>query len=179
MIAVAAAVALSVALTPADRFLDELRCALARGDRTAVARMFEYPAMIVARGARVPVQDVSTLIKVYDLAFPPELQGVIAMARVKRDAKTPHPYGVVVDGSSLMIGNAWLWARRVGAQYRIARIILPDAWVTIGSGAVTPPQRIELQRRQASTLLSGALNPYEMQSYIVARSKDRSSRSAY
>lgn len=165
-------VALAVGPSAAERFLDDLQRAVARGDKPAVAAMFEYPATIITSGARVPVLDRRSLIRLYAVAFPPEMQGVIAMARVPQVGQPPPVYRVALDGEGLTIGSAWIWARRTGGRFRIVRMIVPSNWVVIGNApAAPPPRRVRLLAGQSSALLSGTLRPFEVQSYVVWAAK--------
>lgn len=148
----------------AERFLADLQHALARQDKPAVAALFEYPAMVLASGLRMPVADRATLVKMYDIVFPPALQGVVAMARVARAGQPAPVYGVALNDDSLVVGLSWIFARRANGRYRITRVVPPG-------GMAMPLRRITFKAGQASALFSGTLIPYEMQSYIIAAAK--------
>jgi hypothetical protein len=161
------ALALGADVSPAGAFLSALQRAVARHDRAAVAGLFEYPAMIITSGARIPVLDRASMARLFAVAFPPEMQGVVAMARLSGAGGSAPEYRVTVAGDSLTIGRSLIWAHRTGGRYRIVRIMVPSGWVTIGAAsAPAPPQRI-LVRPGQSALFSGTLRPFEVQSYVI------------
>ena len=158
-------------LAAADLFLRDLQGAVGRQDRRAVAALFEYPATVLTSGARIPVLNAAALVQIYDVAFPPEMQGVISLAGVARPGEPPPVYRVTVAGGGLSLGKSWLWARFDGRRYRISRMIVPSGWVAIGAARVEGPERIVLRSGQASALFSRTLNPYEVRSYVLWAAK--------
>jgi hypothetical protein len=56
----------------------ELQQDVARDDRAAVSRLIRYPLLVFAGGVRIPIDDVASLLAVYDSVFSPAVKAVIA-----------------------------------------------------------------------------------------------------
>jgi len=152
-----------------EAFLDELQRAVGRHDRRAVAAMIQYPLTAFAGGFPVPVRDPAALIELYDAFFTPELETVIALTGVARGGQQAPPYPIQTMPGGMMIGAGLLWAHRVGTGFKITRISLPSS---LAGGRGRPePRRVLFRAGQRSAQFSGALTPYQIQSYVIRAMK--------
>jgi len=138
----------------ADVFVGELRRAVARRDRTAVAAMAQYPMRVLAGGLPIPVSDRAALAKMYDLFFPPEMR-----CAIERGAVTESSEG-------LSIGGGTVWAQRTGAGIKITRMTVRGS-SSGGPAKPRPTERVMFRAGQPATRLSGTLVRDDVQSYVV------------
>ncbi|HZP48355.1 MAG TPA: hypothetical protein VFB07_07475 [Vicinamibacterales bacterium] len=171
-LAIAATLAMQGGLdrTAVDRFVAELRRAVAAGDRAAVAARVQYPITVFAGGMRIPIADAAALGQSYAVIFTSALTSAIA-----RDAP-------IVSGDTATIGAGAIEIRRIGGALEITRITVPvggggaaarsDAR---GRGASPPadaaPDRIGIDVGRAQR--AGSLAPGARASYVVFVPKNR------
>src|SRR5262245_28482513 len=60
-----------------EPFLRRLRAAVDSGDRRAVAALVRYPATLLASGFNIPLKDPAEVVRLYHLAFTPEMRCAI------------------------------------------------------------------------------------------------------
>src|SRR5688572_25783285 len=59
-------------------FVAELRQAIAREDRAAVAALVEYPLTVFAGSMRIPIRDAAAMVESYPVVFADALKAAIA-----------------------------------------------------------------------------------------------------
>jgi hypothetical protein len=59
----------------------------AKSDRRSVARMVRYRLVVDAGGMSVPIVDQATLLKLWDVAFPPDVRCFIEQSAVPRPGR--------------------------------------------------------------------------------------------
>jgi hypothetical protein len=156
--------------------LGELRTAISRDDRAAVAAMIEYPINVLAGGMRIPMPTAADLIRNYDVVFSPSLKAVIAQAAVATAGRPSPAYRINITGTVATVAGDLLWLQPVGTSLKITRItepLTPPA-ATVADAPAKPsraPRRLTLSVGQ--TQLSGTLSAGGRDSYIVAAAKNQ------
>ena len=156
--------------------LGELRSAINRDDRTAVAAMIEYPINVLAGGMRIPMPNAAELIRNYDVVFSPSLKAVIAQAAVAVAGRPAPAYRINISDAVATVGGDLLWLQRSGGSLKITRITAPltPPAPTVAEAHTKPeraPKRLALTIGQ--TQVSGTLAPGGRDSYIVSAVKNQ------
>jgi hypothetical protein len=167
MVTLVLAIAVSSAAptSAAETFLAQLQRAVAGQDRRAVAALVQFPLLQVTGILRVPIANLAQLVERYDNCFTPEIRAMIGLSGIARRGSPRPAHPIVVSPDGLTMGNGAVWAKRVGASYRVARVIVPPEWLT--RPHIRDAQRIPFRSGQASALRSGRLAALEAQSYLV------------
>ena len=155
-------------------FLGELRRAVARDDRTAVASLVQYPLTVLAGDLRISIKDAAALVTSYDVVFTPALKTVVAQAAIRAAGKPAPVYPVTITDREVTIGDELIRLQPVGGVLKITRIREPLVLRSGGAGAGAAerePKRLSL--RIGQTQLSGALTPGGRDEYIVSTTKNQ------
>jgi hypothetical protein len=87
----------------AEAFLRELQDAVAKSDKTSVARLVQFPIEVFLLKKKT-IRTASEFVKNYDLVIYPELKDVLSKAT---------PKTLFARGEGVMIGRGELWFGRV------------------------------------------------------------------
>src|SRR5687767_103425 len=151
----------------AEAFARRLVQALARRDRTAVAAMVRYPAMVLAGGFNIPVLDRATALHLYDLVFTAELRCLLEQSGLRRAGQPAPKYPIRVDAAGAAFGDGRIRAEQTEGGLKITRIVVPPA-----SGLAPPPaskpQRVAFRWGQTEAQYAGRLYGDGVDSYLVS-----------
>jgi hypothetical protein len=156
--------------------LGELRRAISRDDRPAVAAMIEYPINVLAGGMRIPMANDGELIRNYDVVFSPSLKAVIAQAAVPVAGRPSPAYRINISDTVATVGGDVLWLQPSGGSLKITRITEPLTPPAPAAGEAHAKPEHATKRLALSigqTQLSGALAPGGRDSYIVSAIKNQ------
>lgn len=144
------------------RFVADLRTASAQDNRPAVAAMMRYPLEVMAGGLKIPVNDATAFVGLYQTIMTPAMKAVIARARVPAAGQTIQ--GVRVGAGGLVSFEDALVVAPVGGGFRVTRLSVP-----LGARAAppgTPVARRLTFRVGRPTQVSGSLDPGGRDDYV-------------
>jgi len=158
-----------------ERFVAELRRALAADDRQAVASLVQFPANVWAGGFRLPMPDAQALLAQYDAIFTSGMKTILASGVVERRAP-----------DVLTLGGGAIEAAQVDGRLRITRISVltaprevdgatassaagaPTSAGAGGAGAATrQTRRLTFRAGQRSAQWADTVGARETDSYVV------------
>lgn len=148
----------------AEAFRQKLLDALATSDRHSVARMVRYRLVVDAGGMAVPIVDQATLLKLWDVAFPPEVRCLIEQSAVPRVGSVPAKYAIGVDAGGMFIGDGRIRVDRGADGLKITRIILPPGY---GASLAGKPRRVIFRWGKGQNVYSGRLSADNVDVYLV------------
>lgn len=144
------------AQSPVQPFLVELNRELQSGDRTAVASRMRYPVIVSIGGIRMPFQSSGSLVERYDDIFTRELRDLLS--RTPAIVETPEGFSVATNLLSIV---------RVGAELKIAGIVVPPSEARAVPAVPREPRRIGLRAGPNPTRFAGLLPTGVVDTYIV------------
>src|SRR5262245_9385455 len=153
----------------AETFRQNLVDALAKSDRRSVARMVRYRLVVDAGGMMVPIVDQATLLKLWDVAFPPEVRCLIEQSAVPRAGQAPPKYVSRVDAGGMLIGDGRIRVERGVDGLKITRITLPPGY---GSGLAGKPRQVLFRWGKGQNAYAGRLSADNVDVYLVNARKD-------
>jgi hypothetical protein len=133
-----------------ETFLSQLKTAVRRDDRAAVASLIEFPIIVRMAGVRLPFATSTALLDRYDDIFTPEMRAAIDR----------------VDLNTFVI-------EQVKGRYRLTSITVPPHEDAVGSTspshAATPhgPRRITVRAGPRPTQFAGSLAPGVTDTYLL------------
>jgi hypothetical protein len=136
-------------------FVSRLQQAVDQHDARSVAALVRFPVTVLIGGWRIPVNDASTLLGVYDELFTPRLRCQIAQKPAIQ---------VAVDGVSLAGGA--IWAQIDRGQFKVQRLIVPPSSVPRRTRQQSRPVAFTDPRYPAR--YAGTLVQDDVDSYVVA-----------
>jgi hypothetical protein len=148
-----------------EHFLKRLQSAVDSGDRRAVSTLVRYPATLLASGFNIPVKDSSELIRMYHLAFTPEMRCAIVNSRLGSSGKQAAK--VTTTGDGAIIASGLVWAQKDGDTFKITRLIAPPAVPharPVRQRAVFLESKVE----PPSARYSGVLGRDDVDVYVIA-----------
>jgi hypothetical protein len=148
----------------AEAFRQKLVAALAKSDRQSVARMVRYRLVVDAGGMAVPIVDQATLLKLWDVAFPPEVHCLIEQSAVPRAGQSPPKYAIRVDAGGMFLGDGRIRVDRGADGLKITRIILPPGY---GSGLAGKPRQVLFRWGKGQNAYAGRLSADNVDVYLV------------
>ena len=153
-----------------EAFRRRLLDAFARADRRAVAGMVRYRLVVDAGGLMVPVVDPATLIKMWDVVFPPEVRCMIEQSAMPRAGQPPPKYAIGVDSGGASFGSGRLRIDRGADGLKISRLVLPPGY---GSGLAGKPRQVLFRWGKGLAAYRGRLSADNVDVYLVqARAGD-------
>ena len=156
--------------TDVEAFRGRLLDAFARGDRRAVAGMVRYRLVVDAGGLMVPVVDSATLIKMWDVVFPPEVRCMIEQSAMPRAGQPPPKYAIRVDAGGGSFGDGRVRIDRGKDGLKIARLVLPPGY---GSSLAGKPRQVLFRWGKGTNVYRGRLSADNVDVYLVqARAGD-------
>ncbi len=167
------------------KVVGELRGAISRDDRAAVAALIEYPINVIAGGMRIPMPNAAELIRNYDVVFQPSLKAVIAQAAVPVAGRPSPAYRINISDTVASVAGDVIWLQPSGGSLKITRITEPIAppaptladapGPAAANAQPTPGQRAprRLALTVGQTQMSGTLPPGGRESYIVSAAKNQ------
>jgi len=147
----------------AEAFRQKLVDALAKSDRRSVAGMVRYRLVVDAGGMAVPIVDQATLLKLWDVAFPPEVRCLIEQSAIARAGHAPK-YAIRVDTGGMFLGDGRIRVDRGADGLKITRIILPPGY---GSGLGGKPRQVVFRWGKGQNAYSGRLSADNVDVYLV------------
>jgi hypothetical protein len=154
----------------AETFRQKLVDALAKADRRGVARMVRYRLVVDAGGMAVPIVDQATLLKLWDVAFPPEVRCLIEQSAVPRSGQASPKYAIRVDAGGMSLGDGRVRVDRGADGLKITRISLPPGY---GSGLGGKPRQVLFRWGKGTNAYAGRLSADNVDVYLVhARTGD-------
>jgi hypothetical protein len=142
----------------AETFRQRLLDALARNDRNAVARMVRYRLVVDAGGLMVPVVDATTLVRMWDVVFPPEVRCMVEQSTI------------AVDAGGASLGDGRMRIDRGADGLKITRLVLPPGY---GSGLAGKPRQVLFRWGKGLATYRGRLSADNVDVYLVqARAGD-------
>jgi hypothetical protein len=142
----------------AETFRQRLLDALARNDRNAVARMVRYRLVVDAGGLMVPVVDATTLVRMWDVVFPPEVRCMVEQ------------HAITVDAGGASLGDGRMRIDRGADGLKITRLVLPPGY---GSGLAGKPRPVLFRWGKGLATYRGRLSADNVDVYLVqARAGD-------
>jgi hypothetical protein len=158
-----------------ERFVAELRQALAAGNRAAVASMVEFPATVWAGSIRLPVADAAALLAQYDAIFTADMVAVVDQGRIERRS-----------ADAISVAGGAIEAERIGGRFRITRIAVLTAsrdlqsppaagsssspagpGASAGTRAVRTPRRLTFRAGQRSAQWADTVAAHETDAYVL------------
>lgn len=158
------------------KVLGDLRSAIGRDDRAAVAAMIEYPINVLAGGMRIPMPTAAELIRNYDVVFSSSLKAVIAQAAIPAAGRPSPAYRINISETVATVAGDLLWLQPVGGSLKITRITEP--LTPQAASAADAPEKSERAPRRLTlsvgqTQLSGTLPSGGRDSYIIAAARNQ------
>ena len=154
----------------AEAFRRQLLDAFARGDRRAVAGMVRYRLVVDAGGLMVPVVDRATLIKMWDVVFPPEVRCMIEQSALPRAGQPAPKYAISVDAGGASLGDGRVRIDRGADGLKITRLVLPPGY---GSGLAGKPRQVLFRWGKGLAAYRGRLSADNVDVFLVqARAGD-------
>ena len=150
--------------TDEETFRQKLLDAFARGDRRAVAGMVRYRLVVDAGGLMIPVVHRATLMKMWDVVFPPEVRCLIEESGVSRPGQPPPKYAIRVDPGGASYGDGRIRADRGPDGLKITRMTLPPGF---GSGAAGKPRQVLFKWGKGLATYRGRLSADNIDVYLV------------
>jgi hypothetical protein len=149
-------VAVGHAQSSYQTFLSELKAAVRRDDRAAVASLIEFPIIVRMAGVRLPFPSSTALLERYGDIFTPELR--VAIDRVDLNA-------FVIE--------------QVNGRYKLTSITVPPHEDSVGSTSpphattAPAPRRIGVRAGPQPTQFAGGLAPGATDVYLLFVPKGR------
>lgn len=154
----------------AEAFRRRLLDAFARGDRRAVAGMVRYRLVVDAGGLMVPIVDSATLVKMWDVVFPPEVRCMIELSATPRAGQPAPKYAISVDSGGASFGDGRVRVDRGPDGLKITRLVLPPGY---GSGLAGKPRQVLFRWGKGVATYRGRLSADNVDVYLVqARAGD-------
>jgi hypothetical protein len=148
----------------AEAFRRRLLDAFGRGDRRAVAGMVRYRLVVDAGGLMVPVVDRATLVKMWDVVFPPEVRCMIEQSALPRAGQPAPKYAIAVDSGGASFGDGRMRVDRGADGLKITRLVLPPGY---GSSLAGKPRPVLYRWGKGSNLYTGRLSADNVDVYLV------------
>jgi hypothetical protein len=148
----------------AQAFRQQLLDALARGDRRSVAGMVRYRLVVDAGGLMIPIADRATLIRLWDVVFPPEVRCLIEESGVPRVGQPAPKYAIRVDAGGVSWGDGRIRIDRGADGLKIARMALPPGY---GSGLAGKPRQVIFKWGTGRVTYTGRLSADNVDVYLV------------
>jgi hypothetical protein len=152
----------------AEAFRTQLLDAFTRGDRGAVAGMVRYRLVVDAGGLQVPVVDRATLIKMWNVVFPPEVRCLIEESRIPVPGAPAPRHVIAVDAGGVFFGDGRIRADRGPGGLKITRMTLPPGF---GEGAAGKPKPVLFRWGKGRVRYAGRLSADNVDVYLVQARK--------